>query len=143
MFNNDIFDEKMIADFITSLGFDPIVVKGGHHGPHGCHRMPSDIYEEDDKIVVEIDVPSCSTKEDIKIEYENENLLVRIEKERKADEEKKYIIRERRISFKAERVFHIDNVDEENISAELRDGVLTITLKKLAEKNDKKTIEIK
>ena len=119
---DDIFDDFMVPERST-LG-------------------KCDIYEKDNKYHIEMDVPGFK-KEDLKINLENNYLTIKAEKKNEVkDDSKKYIRRERSYS-KFERSIYLGDADEENISAEYKDGILTIVVPKMDEKKSKKYIEIK
>ena len=105
-------------------------------------KMKCDIYEQDNKYFIEMDIPGFS-KEEIKIECNNGNLVVIAEKEEKKEENtgKKYIRRER-VYGKYSRSFYLGEVDEEHIRAEFLEGTLKLELPKQTEKDQKKYIEI-
>ena len=91
----------------------------------------TDIKDAGDKYVMESELPGFE-KEDIKLDINGEFLVISAEhtaeKEEK-DENTKYIRRERRYgSYK--RSFDISDVDAETISAEYKNGILTIELPK-------------
>lgn len=106
------------------------------------NKCRCDIYEQDNKYVVEMDVPGF-TKEDVKVECNKGNLVIKATKENKEEENKKYVHQERRMYGSVERSFHLNDIDEDSISAELKDGVLKITIDKIDEDKNKKVIEIK
>ena len=119
---DDIFDDFMVPER-SSLG-------------------KCDIYEKDNKYHIEMDVPGFK-KEDLKINLENNYLTIKAEKKNEVkDDSKKYIRRERSYS-KFERSIYLGDADEENISAEYKDGILTIVVPKMEEKKSKKYIEIR
>ncbi len=105
-------------------------------------NMKCDIYEKDNKIVVEMDVPGYK-KEDIKVECNKGNIVIRALREEKEEENKKYLHRERKVYDKMERSFHFDDIDEDSIHAEFKDGILYITVEKVDEDKNKKYIEVK
>lgn len=104
--------------------------------------MSCDIYEKDNKIVIEMDIPGYK-KEDIKIEFNKGNIVIRATKEDVEEENKKYLHRERKIYGKIERSFHLEDIDEDTLDAEFKDGILKITVEKVDEDKNKKYIEIK
>lgn len=106
------------------------------------NNMQCDIYEEDDKIVIEMDIPGFS-KEDIKVECENDNIHITAEREESENENKKYIHKERKSYGKYERSFHFENIDEESIEAKFNNGILSVSVKKEKENKNRKQIEIK
>ena len=91
----------------------------------------TDIKDTGDKYVMESELPGFE-KEDIKLDINGEFLVISAEhsaeKEEK-DDTTKYIRRERRYgSYK--RSFDISDVDAEAITAEYKNGILTIELPK-------------
>lgn len=105
------------------------------------NRMKCDIYEEDNKYFIEMEVPGFK-KEDIDISLKEGTLTVKAEKKMSNEEkdENKKFLRKERSYMKTERSFNLGNVDEENIDASFENGVLVIVIPK-AEEN-KRTIEI-
>ncbi len=106
------------------------------------NKMKCDIYEKNDKVFIEMDVPGYD-KNDIKVECNQGNIVIIAEKEQKEDEKKKYLHRERKMYGKIERSFHLDDIDEDTIEAEFKDGILTISVSKVDEDRNKKFIEVK
>ena len=106
-------------------------------------KLKCDIYEENNTYFIEMDIPGF-TKDDIKIECNNGNLVISAEKTSKEEEDtnKKYIRRER-IYGKYTRSFYLGEVDEEHIEAAFVDGMLKLGIPKIAERDTRKFIEIK
>ena len=104
-------------------------------------KMKCDIYEKDNKYFIEMDVPGYK-KDDIKIEVDKGNIVIRAEKEKNEEQDKRYLHRERKIYGKIERSFHLDDMDEDSIKASFKDGILKIEIAKLAEDEYKKIISI-
>lgn len=105
------------------------------------NNMKCDIYEKDNKYYIEMDIPGFN-KEDIDISLKNGYLTIKAEKKNNVEdnnEDKTYIRRERSY-VKTERSFNLGNVDEDNIDASFKDGVLNIIIPKTEE--EKKLIEI-
>lgn len=103
--------------------------------------MKCDIYEKDNNVVVEMDVPGFN-KDEINIDVNKGYLTIELEKnEETNDEEKNYIRRERTYS-KNKRQFYVGDIDEENIKANFNDGVLKIIVPKKEEIESKRKIEI-
>ena len=129
----DLFPRKFYLDDI----FDDLIV------PERSNTMKCDIYEEDGKYKVEMDIPGFK-KEDIKLDCDNGYLTIKAENNRNNDvkDGKKYIRKERSYS-KYERSFYLGDCDEDNIDASYKDGTLYITIPKKDAKKDKKYIEIK
>ena len=91
----------------------------------------TDIKDEGDKYVMESELPGFE-KENIKLDINGEFLVISAEhtaESEEKDDKTKYIRRERRFgSYK--RSFDISDVDAEAISAEYKNGILTIELPK-------------
>ena len=103
--------------------------------------MKMDIYEKDNKYVVEVDVPGYK-KDDIKISCENGYLSITAEKKSEEKEDKKYIHRERSFVGRETRQVYVGDINEDSIKAEFKDGILVISLDKEEKKPEKKYIEI-
>ena len=99
---------------------------GGTMAVNSCR---TDIRDEGDKYIMESELPGFD-KEDINIDINGSQLTItaehKAEKEEK-DDDGKYIRRERTFgSYK--RTFDIAEVDEGGISAEYKNGILTLEL---------------
>ncbi len=105
-------------------------------------KMKCDIYEKDNQVFIEMDAPGYQ-KSDIKVECNKGNITIKLEKEEKDEEAKKYLHKERRYYGKIERTFHIEDIDEDSIMASFKDGILVITINKIDENKNKKFIEVK
>ena len=105
-------------------------------------KMKCDIYEKDGKYFIEMDVPGYS-KEDIKIECDKGNITIKAEISKNEEDNKKYLHRERKVYGKMERTFHLEDMDEDAIGAEFKDGILKLEIPKKNEEETKKYIEIK
>ena len=103
-----------------------------------------DVQDQNDKYLVEAEVPGLD-KKDLNIKFENDYLTISINKEdEKVEEESenKYVHRER-YEFKSERRIYLEDVDPTKLSAELKDGILSIELMKLESKISSYMIDIK
>lgn len=104
--------------------------------------MKCDIYEENDKYHIEIDLPGFK-REHLNIEFNHGYLTVLASKKNdNIDSNKNYIKRERTYGV-YKRDFYVGNVDYSKINAKYKDGVLVIDVLKSDDNKDKKTIEIK
>ena len=108
----------------------------------GEEKVKTDIYEKEDKICVEMEAPGF-TKEDIDISIDKGNLTVVFSKETREEENKKYLHRERRNYSKITRTFFIGDVNEDEIEASFKNGILVIESPKKKEMETKKVINIK
>ena len=105
-------------------------------------NMNCDIYEEDGKYNIVIDVPGFK-KEDIKIDVDNGYLTIEATRKVENDNENKHYIKKERFYGSYKREFYIGNINYEKIEAEVNHGTLKITVPKEEEKITKKSIEIK
>ena len=106
--------------------------------------MKTDVKEKEGNYVLEIDIPGYD-KEDIKIELEDGYITVTATKnEEKEDKNAKYLRRERFSGMCSRSYYAGDNVKEEDIKANFKNGILTIEFPKEAEKKleEKKYIPI-
>lgn len=103
--------------------------------------MKCDIYKDEDKYHIEVDVPGFD-KKDISIECEDGYLTIEAEKSKESKDENKNYVRRERVFGKTKRQFYLGNVDEENIKAAFESGVLKIEIPILEVKDTKKKIEI-
>ena len=108
--------------------------------------MKTDIKELKDKYVIEIDLPGFE-KENIKLSLENGYLSINAKQEREENtEETKYIHKER-FYGECTRSFYVgDIIEEEDIDAEFKNGILKIDIPKKQEQleqKETKQIEIK
>ena len=105
--------------------------------------MKTDIKEEDGNVVVEIDLPGHE-KEDIKVDLEDGYLTVKAEKNEKKEDDKKgkYIRRERFMGMCSRSYFVGNSVRHEDIKANFKNGILTLTYPKNSEPEGKRYIEI-
>lgn len=108
----------------------------------GDENIKSDIYEKDGRLVVEMEAPGY-TKDDINISIDKGTLSITFEKEEEDEENKKYLHRERKSYSKISRSFYLGDIDEEDIDASFKNGVLVVSAPKKKEIETKKTISIK
>lgn len=101
--------------------------------------LKTDIYEQNEKYVFEIDVPGIK-KEDIKLEFEQGYLKLRIVENKENNEENKNYLRKERTIRNLQRSFYIGNINEDEIEAHFKDGILKVEVPKEEKKNN--SIEI-
>lgn len=92
-----------------------------------------DVKDEGDKYVLEADLPGVK-REDVNVDVNDGVLTISAEwnTEKKDERRHGYVINERR-SGRASRSFTLENVKENEISAEYKDGVLCLTMPKINE----------
>ena len=103
-----------------------------------------DVTEDEGAYTLEMELPG-RTENDVNIELDHDNLTIssKVEeketKEDKKDKKKtKYILKERRYSEFCRRFALPSDVDEESISANFKNGILSINMKKKAVVTPKK-----
>ena len=108
--------------------------------------MKTDIKETKDKYLVDIDLPGF-TKDNINLSLENGYLNIHAKQEKKEEkkEEEKYLHRERFFG-ECSRSFYVgDEIKENDIHAEFKNGILKVEIPKKEEQkklNSSKHIEI-
>jgi HSP20 family protein len=89
-----------------------------------------DVFEDKDAVKIMAEVPGVKP-EDVKLSLENNLLTIRGEKKQEAEERGERVHRYERSYGSFERAFVLPStLDGEKISAEYRDGVLTVTVPK-------------
>lgn len=100
-----------------------------------------DIKDEEDKYVIEAEVPGVK-KEDIQVTIDDGRLNLSVKYESVSEEEgSKYIHRERRMSQMSRSIL-LKDVSEKGAQAKLEDGVLTLILSKKENLDTSKRIMI-
>ncbi|KAJ0971318.1 hypothetical protein J5N97_019277 [Dioscorea zingiberensis] len=105
---------------------------------------PADVKELPGSYVFEVDMPGVKSG-DIKVQVEENVLVISGERKREEDKEGKYLRMERRVG-KFMRKFSLpENANSEKVAAVCKDGVLIVTVEKLPPPEPKKpkTIEVK
>ncbi len=101
----------------------------------------ADVKETDNEYIVEAEMPGVN-KEDIIIDLNNEMLTIGVDvKQEKDEKDDGYIYRERR-SGSYRRSFSVPNINNEDVKASYKDGLLTITLPKAEPDKRTRKIEI-
>jgi len=103
-----------------------------------------DISEEDDKIIVDAEIPGVK-KEDIKITIQDNILTIKGEKKKVEEEKNKNYFRSERSYGNFQRCFTIPKqVSSDNVEAKFEDGMLHIEMKQVEPKKpEERTIELK
>ena len=93
-------------------------------------RMPIDILEEDDKFVIEANLPGFK-KDEVKISVNNNELVIEAHKDEKKEEKKGSYCRCERYQGNYRRVLSLnDEVNSEKIAAFYDNGVLKLEVPK-------------
>ena len=107
--------------------------------------MKTDIRETGDRYIVDVDLPGFN-KDNIKLSLDNGYLEIsaNIEKEDNNDDVK-FLHRERFYGECSRRFYVGENISEEDINAEFKDGILKIEIpkKEVKKEEERKQIEIR
>lgn len=129
--NFDLFDDFFDDNFFTKKE---------------KNLMKTDIKEKTDKYIIEMDLPGFE-KENIKLELNNGYLIITGKQENKINEEEEKYVHKERFYGECTRSFFVgDNIKEEDIDAEFKNGILKIDIPKKEEQKEipeTKQIEIK
>ncbi len=109
----------------------------------GASSFKVDVKDSGDHYELAADLPGV-TKEDINLRYENGYLTITAvhnESKDEKDDSGNYIRRERHTG-EVSRSFYINGIDDANIHAAFKDGVLQVSLPKAADAPERKQIEI-
>jgi HSP20 family protein len=120
--------------------FGPVTGSGGNGESASQVFAPASLWEEENQWCIEFDLPGVK-QEDIDVTLEKNSL--RLTAQRNApQEERKYFHQERNYGQIQRLISLPETVDPERIEAELKDGVLRLTLAKRPELQPKK-IQVK
>lgn len=131
--------ERMLNDM--RMGF---VLPGNDLYRREGVRMPNvDLREEGDRFLVQAELPGMG-KEDVTIETDGNLLRITAKKEQEVEEKREGYIRRERGSMSFHRQLRLpENVDRDRIKAKMENGVLEISLPKMAaEAGRKNKIEV-
>lgn len=107
--------------------------------------MKTDIREDDKSYLLEVDLPGYS-KDDIKIDITDGYLTINAKVEKENNDEKKNYVRRERFTGEVSRSFYVgEDIKEDEVKANFKNGILTLEVPKLSledKKKDKKYIEI-
>ena len=102
-------------------------------------RAPASLWEADDRLHLEFDAPGVS-RDAVDVEFDKGVLTVRLE--RPAPEDRKYHHNERGFGTLSRSVSLPETVDADTLEAQLKDGVLHVSIAKRPEAQPKK-VELK
>ena len=93
----------------------------------------TDIVDKGDKFLLKADLPGVA-KEDIHLDLDGNELVVSVKHEEDKEEKNENFVRRERVYGSYCRSFDVTGVDTDKITASYRDGVLELSLPKLAGK---------
>ena len=76
-------------------------------------------------------------KEDIELDYENNNLIISAKRDEFVEDNNNNFIRKERHYGNFLRSFYVENVDREGIQARFKDGLLQIIMPKIERKTNR------
>lgn len=104
----------------------------GEESQENQRAMAIDIMEDEDKFLIEANLPGFK-KKDVKISINNNQLLIEANREEKKEENKGSYCRCERYQGNYRRLLSLnDELDSEKISAKFEDGVLKLEIPKKA-----------
>lgn len=131
---------NLIPRTSSLLGFDPLIedpFPSFRLLPEAGRSLDVDITENDKSYFLEADFPGMK-KEEISITVQNNILTLtgeHKEEEEEKDKENGRVLRKERRYGRISRSFNLgNNIDEDNIKASFKEGVLTLELPKLQER---------
>ncbi len=107
--------------------------------------MKTDIREDDKSYLLEVDLPGYS-KDDIKIDITDGYLTINAKVEKEKNDDNKNYVRRERFTGEVSRSFYVgEDIKEDEVKANFKNGILTLEVPKVSledKKKDKKYIEI-
>lgn len=89
--------------------------------------MKTDIKENENDYTLEVELPGFD-KKNISLDYENEYVTIRAEKDEKEEGKHNYIRKERSVS--CQRSYYVGDIDEALIKANYANGILSVSIPK-------------
>ncbi|MFC6904458.1 Hsp20/alpha crystallin family protein [Halalkalicoccus tibetensis] len=131
------FFDRLNSQFEGQGGFDQEAF-----GMGGTSRMSIDLADRDGEFVVTADAPGFG-KEEIDVRVTGRRLTIEAERTESSEDESETYLRSERRSESLHRTVQLpEPVEEEDVSATYKNGVLTITLPKQDPETGGKSIEI-
>ncbi|MBR6219941.1 MAG: Hsp20/alpha crystallin family protein [Clostridia bacterium] len=141
-----IFGENLFDEFFNGWDREFRNMDRQLYGKNAAREMKTDVHEHEDHFEVDIDLPGFK-KEDLNLELQNGYLTVTATKGLDKDEttKKGRLIRQERYAGTMQRSFYVgDALTEQDITAKLEHGVLSLSIPKKDERKlpEKKVIMI-
>ena len=133
MMRNSLWNRDLFDGFMSDMFDDDFFgAKNPLYGKHAKNMMKTDIRETEDGYELDIDLPGFK-KDEIQAELKNGYLTVSAAKGLDKDEENKkgeYIRRERYAGSMSRSFYVGENVEQEDIKAEFKHGILKLFVPK-------------
>ena len=141
-----IFGENLFDEFFNGWDREFRNMDRQLYGKNAAREMKTDVHEHEDHFEVDIDLPGFK-KEDLNLELQDGYLTVTATKGLDKDEttKKGRLIRQERYAGTMQRSFYVgDALTEQDITAKLEHGVLSLSIPKKDERKlpEKKVIMI-
>ncbi len=127
MFDDGFFGSNALDSFFDD--FSPV----------SAVKVPKvDIEEMKDHYEIRADLPGF-TKEEVSVTYANDVLTIDAKKDdsKETKDEDRHFLRRERVSSAFRRQFAVKGIKKEDIKADLKDGILTISLPKVEQEIEK------
>ena len=121
---NDLINYFFNDDFLSPLGMSM-----------DTKSFSADVRETENEYLVCAELPGVN-KDDISLDYKNNNLIIKARRHEAHDESKDNYIRKERCYGEFSRVFYFDNVNKDKICAKFENGELKIILPKEVKSGD-------
>ncbi len=108
-----------------------------HEERRGGAGFPADVIEKDDRYEIRAELAGVK-KDDIKVELEEKTIFITATKRQTCDPEENNYLCQERVIGKFQRQFPLENIKEEEIRAEYKDGILTLRIPKLKDYSEKR-----
>lgn len=115
------------SDFLSDFFNDDFLAPLGTVG--GMSKFSADVRETDNEYLVSAELPGVN-KEDIALDYDNNNLVIRARRQEVHDDSRDSYLRKERCYGEFSRSFYLDNVNKEGIRAKFENGELKVILPK-------------
>jgi HSP20 family protein len=101
-----------------------------------------DVKENEKEYLIEAEVPGIK-KEDIKLDYNGDKLIISIQKNEEVNEKKDNYIHRERKSSSMQRGIYLKDIKADSIDAKLEEGILKIIAPKVEINENRYQIEVK
>ena len=136
VFNDNLFRDLFDDDFYMPMMPDMSDVDKKLYGGRAAHEMKTDVKETEKGYEVAVDLPGFK-KDDVTVELNDGYMTITAAKKvvgDKKNDEGKYIRREHYAGTMSRTFYVGDQLTENDIHAQMNDGILTLQIPKMEEK---------